>query len=59
VVGEYSRVWDELEAARGVRGVFVRAKGKLFCAGADAKWMLKTATYATLLLTHSHTPPLN
>lgn len=46
VVEEYTQVVDTLEASTvDIRGVFVKATGKLFCAGANLKWMLKTAQY--------------
>ena len=44
VIGALNQVFETLEAADGVRVVFVRGAGGTFCAGADLDWMRQAAS---------------
>lgn len=45
VIARLSEVFKALSKQNGIRGAFVRSKGKVFCAGADLTWMRKTTSY--------------
>jgi len=44
VIGEFSKVFEEVEADKSIRGVFLEASGRFFSAGADLNWMKKAGT---------------
>lgn len=45
LIAELSATVQSMDADPGVRVVVIRGKGKHFCAGADLRWMRKTAEY--------------
>ena len=45
LIAELSATVQSMDADPGVRVVVMRGKGKHFCAGADLRWMRKTAEY--------------
>ena len=46
VIGALDQVFETLEAADGVRVVFIRGAGGTFCAGADLAWMQRAAQHS-------------
>ncbi|MDE2357045.1 MAG: enoyl-CoA hydratase/isomerase family protein [Alphaproteobacteria bacterium] len=46
VIGALDQAFETLEAADGVRVVFVRGAGGSFCAGADLDWMRRAAQFS-------------
>ena len=46
VIGALDQVFETLEAADGVRIVFIRGAGGTFCAGADLDWMKRAADHS-------------
>jgi hypothetical protein len=45
VIATLHEAYGKVRATSGLRALFLRANGKFFCAGADLKWMQRTADY--------------
>eukprot|EP00048_Salpingoeca_helianthica_P016310 m.231615 g.231615 ORF g.231615 m.231615 type:complete len:277 (-) comp18420_c0_seq1:25-855(-) len=45
VIATLHESYAKVRATSGLRALFLRANGKFFCAGADLKWMQRTADY--------------
>ncbi|EDQ86736.1 uncharacterized protein MONBRDRAFT_33735 [Monosiga brevicollis MX1] len=46
VISRLDQVWNDLRAESGLRGMFLRAEGRFFSAGADLKWMKGSINYS-------------
>ncbi len=46
MIGELIKAFKEVESKNDIRIIFLRGKGKAFCAGADLNWMRDVANYS-------------
>lgn len=45
VIQIYSETFESIKKTSGIRAIFFKSTGKIFCAGADLKWMQKATNY--------------